>query len=63
MKRAWHWFNNVSTWAGVTFLVGEAWLWVDGSIHAGHILNYWQFRQLYDQTLIQFLNWFGSHFD
>jgi hypothetical protein len=61
MRFAWLWFNRVSTYVGLAFMLAEGCAWIWCSIHASHPLSYRQFHQLYDQAIFQFADWLGSH--
>jgi len=63
MKIAWRLFNHASTWFGAAYLLWEAYVFVDGSLHAGHVLSFREFRELCDQTLFRLTDWLGTYFN
>ena len=56
MRLRWLWFNRLSTYIGLAFMLAEACAWTWCSIHAGHAVGFRRFHQQFEQALFQLVD-------
>src|SRR5207253_655160 len=53
MRFAWLWFNRMSAYIGLAFMLAEVTAWTWSSVQAGHALNVRRFHQQFEERLFQ----------